>query len=132
MKKVITLFALLLLCTGMYADVWKYTATAISAKYTNVYGNWTDWSDWEYCNILVVINTNTSRINIYSKETQEYDIIGVDDEYIDNTGGTNYPFECVDAEGKRCGIRLRIQSNGQEQLYVGYSDFMLVYNIDPK
>ena len=44
-------------------------------------------------------------------------------------GGTTISYSCVDDDGLRCGIRLRVQSDGSLQLYVDYNDAMWVYGI---
>ncbi len=112
------------------AEVYKFQATSLSSKYLISGGYWSEWSDWEYCRILVVFHTD--RINIYSNKTQEYDIYDSLGESYDNDGGTTTTFKCIDADGLRCDVRRRIQSDGEWQLYVDYSDFMFVYNIEPK
>lgn len=133
MKKVITLFALLLLCTGMYADVVKWTAYSFCYKTHNDYYNtWSDWSQWEDCNILIVANLNIDRINIYSAETQEFDIIQYYDPYTDSDGDEVIKMECVDVAGTRCTLRFLRCQNGKAQLYCDYSNIMYVYEVYPK
>ena len=126
---------LMALCASMMvsAEVFKFQATSLSSKHFNEYGGyWSEWSDWENCNILVVINSSAEKINIYSSVTQEYDIYDSHDVSYDNDGGQTATFNCIDADGLRCDVRLRVQSDGQAQLYVDYSDFMFVYNIESK
>lgn len=125
---------LMALCVSVMvsAEVFKFQATSISSKYFNEYGYWSEWSEWENCNILVVINSSAKRINIYSSVTQEYDIYDSHDVSYDNDGGQTATFNCIDADGLRCDIRLRSQSDGQIQLYVDYNNFMFVYNIESK
>ncbi len=126
---------LMALCVSVMvsAEVYKYQATSLSSKSFNEYGGyWSKWSEWEDCNILVVLNSSAERINIYSSVTQEYDIYDVLDMSYDDDGGKTTTFKCIDANGLRCDVRLRVQSDGQVQLYVDYSDFMFVYNIESK
>lgn len=112
-----------------FAQTYKYRATELSLK-TYEYGRWSKWSDWEDVNILVVINTDKDVINIYSKTTQEYDIVEYLGEEKDGDGGSQVKFLCVNADGSRCHVRIRQQSNGQRQIYVDFSDIMFVYNIE--
>jgi len=85
-------------------DVLKMRTSSFSYKVKNDIGRWTDWSDWESANILVVIDDD--RVTIYSKTTQEYDIIQVLDDYVDGDGDHTYPFRAVDQDGDVCKIRL--------------------------
>ena len=47
----------------------------------------------------------------------------------DRYGGTTISYRCVDDDGLRCGIRLRVQADGSLQLYVDYNDAMWVYGL---
>lgn len=131
MKKLLILFIFFTLFGVVNAaETLKMQATSLAYKSINRYGDWTEWSQWEDCNILVVIKED--RVNIYSKVPQEYDIYYFGKEESDNEGGRITTLKCVDMDGQRCGMRLRIQSDGQIQFYVDYSDFMFVYNVEFK
>lgn len=126
----LTLILAVTVCLG-FAETYKYRATSVSLK-TYEYGRWSKWSDWEDVNILVVINGDKDVITIYSKSTQEYDIVEYLGEEDDNDGGTQIKWLCVNEDGSRCHIRIRQQSDGQLQLYVDFSDLMFVYNIESR
>ena len=128
MKKLLIL--LLFVCCAFQAgaQVHKYYTTDFSYKYKDGY-SWTEWSDWQESSMLVVINFNNDRISIYSNEIQEYDVVENLDSYDDDSGGSNIKFLCVNEEGLRCHIRLRVLSDGSKQLYVDFNDFMYVYNL---
>mgnify|MGYP006919062826 FL=1 len=134
MKKLFTLFAACIFGAVMvYADgVYKYQATSLAFKSQNEYGYWSDWSDWESTNILVVINIDNSRINIYSSSPQEYDIYDYGERVVESDGGVSFTLKCIDEDGLRCSIRQREQPDGQLQLYINYSDVIIVYNIQKK
>ena len=133
MKRTLLLLPLLAICITMRAEVMKFTAYEFSYKTHNDYYNtWTDWSRWEACNILVVINLSTDRINIYSSTTQEFDVIDSKDVYTDYDGDDVMEMDCIDADGVRCTIRVVIRQNGTIQLYCDYSNIMYVYNIRAK
>ena len=129
MKKLFLLICLLLAITAVQAEVLKLQATSYAYKYQNDYGYWTDWTEWEYSSVLIVINTDNDRINIYSKTPQEYDIYDYEDSYRDKDGGETTTLKCIDADGVRCDVRIRIERSGNRQLYVDYSNIMWVYNI---
>lgn len=133
MKKVLFLFSLLLVCGGVFAsDVYKLQATSVAFKSVDEYGNWDSWSEWEDCNILVVVNFPNDRINIYSSTPQEYDVYEYEEQTTDGEGGTIQTFKCIDASGTRCDLRLRVQADKQMQLYIDYLDVTIVYNIEHK
>ena len=67
-------------------------------------------------------------ITIYSQSTQKYDVVESPDDESDSKGETMKLF-CVDQDGARCNISLRVQNEGTRQLYVDFSDAMCVYNI---
>ena len=125
MKKFFALTLLLfasVFASHAYAEVLKLKAYSFSARSTDHYGNWSD------CNILVVIGED-SRVKIYSKETQEYDIISSEEEVSDHQGGTVTEYHCIDKDGLRCSLRLRVEKNDNIQLYVDYDNLSFVYNV---
>ncbi len=134
MKKLIVILALILGCAlASHADVYKYKTSSIALRSVNSYGNWTDWSDWEDCSVLVVINTDKDLITIYSAERQEFDVYDGGNGFVrDAGGGQTWTLRCVDVDGVRCEVRIRIQSDGQYQLYIDYSNLSYVYNIEPR
>ncbi|MCI6223582.1 MAG: hypothetical protein MR897_03645 [Bacteroidales bacterium] len=129
MKKFFALTLLLfasVFASHAYAEVFKLRAYSASMRSTDRYGNWSDWTDWSDCNILVV--SDDSRVKIYSEETQEYDIIS-SEEIRDSKGVKATEFHCVDKNGLRCSLRLRVEKNDNIQLYVDYNDISFVYNV---
>lgn len=114
------------------AQTYKLQTYSFSSRSKNSYGVWSAWSKWEASDMLVVIDQNKDRITIYSRKVQEYDIYSYDGEEDDRYGGTTISFRCVDENGLRCGIRLRVESDGSLQLYVDYNDMMWVYGIRRK
>ena len=132
MRKFVLLILILLLgiSSPLMAEVFKLTTTTVAFKhYNEAIKRWSDWSEWEPCSVLVVINADTDRIDIYSKETQQFDIIEDEGSEPDEEGGEIMSWYCVDADGMRCRIRYRIDKDQEMQLYVDYSDFMYVYNV---
>lgn len=114
-----------------YADVTKLRTSSIAYQYYNEYsGVWGDWGPWQDCNVLIVIDDRGERIIIYSQETQEYDIIAFTKENEDYES-KSYHYDCIDAKGLRCQVRLRIYDDYSKgsQLYIDYSDMRWVYSI---
>lgn len=113
------------------AQTYKYYTTCFAYKYYENYG-WTDWSEWERSHMLVVISTDRNIINIYSDKIQEYDIYEYTGEENDDDGGSSFLFQCVNKDGLRCQVRLRVQSDGSKQLYVDFNDAMWVYGLEER
>jgi len=133
MKRLFLFLSLSLLSAVCYAEVIKLQTTAFSMKlYNEKTDTWGDWSEWEGSSMLVVINLDKERIDIYSPKPQQYDIYKYDGETDDGSGGTVNKFSCIDSEGLKCGIRLRSSSDGSFQLYVDYGDAMMVYSVELK
>lgn len=135
MKRIFLLVAFsLLLAFAATAQTVKFSATEFAYKFYNEHTRkWSDWSEWEYCGrMLVVMNFDRERITVYSKETQEYDIVKYYDKTTDDSGGEIVPMLCVNENGLRCNIRLRIQKNGARQLYVDFNDALFVYQLEDR
>lgn len=129
MRQVILLSAFLLLSTVAFCQVYKFKAHSASYKYEGKYG-WTKWTEPEETSILIVFNIDKERVTIYSKETQEYDIIKVYDKVVDSDGDDVFRYLCVDKDGLRCNIRwIYLNAQSRWQIYVDYSDMMWVYNV---
>lgn len=122
---------MLFLVCSLKAQTYKYYTNSFAYKfYEN--SRWTNWSDWQESHMLVVISLDRNIINIYSETMQEYDIYEYTGEEKDNDGGTSFLFQCVNKDGLRCQIRLRVQSDGSKQLYVDFNDLMWVYGLQER
>lgn len=131
-KKSILLFCLLfgiMFCVN--AQTTKYYSTDFAYKVKNDYGQWSDWSKWESSRCLITISLDRNVINIYSEEPQEFDIYDSEGNVTDSDG-ESLILNCVDKNGLRCAVRLRVQNNGIFQLYVEYNDVIFVYCIEKR
>lgn len=126
MKRMILFILISLFVLSLKAQTYKYHTDCFSYKYVNN-GRWSEWSDWKKSRILVVINLDRNLISIYSDNKQEYDIYEYVGDKLDKDGGTSVKFNCVNEDGLRCQIRVRVQSDGSRQLYVDFNDMMWVY-----
>jgi hypothetical protein len=95
----------------------------------NNYGRWNNWTDWESSNVLITINFTTDVVKIYSPKTQIYKIIEFTRRFTDNSGGSQVEFKFIDQDYDRGTMRLRIERNGNSQLYVEFADIIWVYNV---
>lgn len=131
MKKLLFILILIFSICAVKAQTYKYYTTCFAYKYYENY-RWTDWSEWERSHMLVVISTDRNIINIYSDKIQEYDIYEYTGEENDDDGGSSFLFQCVNKDGLRCQVRLRVQSDGSKQLYVDFNDAMWVYGLEER
>lgn len=131
MKKLLFILILIFSICAVKAQTYKYYTTCFAYKYYENYG-WTDWSEWERSHMLVVISTDRNIINIYSDKIQEYDIYEYTGEENDDDGGSSFLFQCVNKDGLRCQVRLKVQSDGSKQLYVDFNDAMWVYGLEER
>ena len=131
MRKLLLLLALIATIgvVETKAQVYTYRTTGYAYKKVNSYGNWTQWSDWQDSDMRVVINFNTDVITIYSPKTQIYKVTEHLRNFTDSSGGSQVEFAAVDEDGLRCHIRLRIETNGNSQIYCEWSNLIHVYNV---
>ncbi|NHE58978.1 hypothetical protein [Cyclobacterium plantarum] len=113
-----------------FGQVVKLKSTALAMKVKNDDNRWSDWSDWESTSVLIV--ADDSRITVYSKEKQVYDIIENEGKKTDSDGDDVLTFSCINEDGARCRLRLikRNSQNGEAQLYVDFNDMKWVYNLE--
>lgn len=90
---------------------------------------WSDWSKWEESGLVVTFNMTKDIITIYSPRIQTYTITEFCGHKIDKYGGSQVTFNFIDNDGYKGVIRLRIEKNGNSQLYIEFSNIMWVYNI---
>ena len=114
-------------------DVYKLRTTDFAIKYINSNDSWSDWSEWEKVNVLVIFDIDKQRIKIFSKETQVYDIATNEGKSKNEDGDVIYSWFCVNEDGNQCRLELwkRFYEDGSfyNQLYVNFSDVRFVYNL---
>ena len=130
MKKLLLMLMLLFtISINTYgAEVYIYKTTGFAIKQV-VNGRWTNWSDWQESDMYVTINFDTDVVKIFSPETQVYKITEYVRKYTDESDGQQIEFRFIDQDGDRGSMRLRIERNGNSQIYIEFSDIMWVYNI---
>ena len=126
MKKLFTLFLFILSLQMVSSQVFKYNAYAV-AFYDYEKEN---WDPFEETQILISLNPDTSKLKIYSKETQAFDIITTHEKVVDEDGDETYRLFCEDQNGITCYVDFVVlKSQGRSQVYVRYKDSQYVYNI---
>ena len=134
MKK--TLFTFLLMAAMLFgvtssaqAQTYYYITTSFAYKFMGNDGLWSNWSSWEHSNIKMKIDFDDDLIIIYSQNLQVYQVTEYLGAYTDESGGEQTKFRVIDQDNDVGTIRLRIETNGNSQLYVDFADVMWVYNV---
>lgn len=133
MAKIKIISILLFLVLGLhtsYGQSYKFKTSGFSVLEKNEKGKWGKWSDLNLVNVLVTLDTNKSRIVVYSQIIQLFEII----EYQtteENDTDIVYSFTCKDNEGVDCTVSVitRKKQENRKQLYINYDNRIIVYNI---
>ena len=129
MKRFLLMLMMVFTVTCVSAQIYTYRTTEFAYKTMNNYGRWNNWTDWESSNVLITINFTTDVVKIYSPKTQIYNITEFTRRFTDNSGGNQVEFKFIDQDYDRGTMRLRIERNGNSQLYVEFADIIWVYNV---
>jgi hypothetical protein len=113
-----------------YSQTYKFKTSGFSVLEKDGKGKWGKWSDLDLVNILVKLDTDKSRIIVYSEIVQLFEII----EYIpleENETDSVYTFTCKDNNGDDCTLSIitRKKQDNRKQLYINYDNRIIVYNI---
>lgn len=129
MKKFLTALLLSVVCLTAAAQTQWYRATEFAYKYVNDYGYWTAWSAWQPSDVSISIDLDEDIVTIYSKSKQVYYVYNYDGWTYDTGGGKYIQYSVIDQDRDYGKIRLRVESNGNSQLYVDFANCSWVYNV---
>ena len=129
MKKFLLLIVCVFTCLGMSAQTQWYNSKSYAYKSVNSYGYWTNWSNWQACDVNIKFDLSSDRITIYSNKTQYYKVTHFHGQRYESDGSQQAYFTASDGKGGVATIRLRMEANGNSQIYVEYSNAMWVYNV---
>lgn len=129
-KTIIVLAFLLMGLNQSYSQTYKFKTSGFSVMEKDGKGKWGKWSDLDLVNILVSLDTDKSRIVVYSEIIQLFEII----EYQpleENETDSIYTFTCKDNNGDDCTLSIITRKNqdNRKQLYINYDNRIIVYNI---
>lgn len=125
MKKFLISLLIFIGNLSVNAQTYYYRTFQFAYKQTN----WSNWTDWQNSDMLVTINFNSDVVTIYSPTTQVYRITQYVRNYTDNSGGKQAEFRFIDQDNDRGTMRLRIERNGNSQMYIEFADVIWVYNL---
>lgn len=113
-----------------YSQTYKFRTSGFSVLEKNEKGKWGKWSDLSLVNIMVALDTDKSRIIVYSRNIQLYEIVTYQPES-ESENDLVYSFTCKDNDGVDCTVSIitRKKQENRKQLYITYSDHVIVYNI---
>ena len=128
MKRILIVIMFGLFCVGaVQAQTQWFKATEFAVRVVDN-GRWTKWADWESVDINIKFDLSNDLIIIYSQETQIYKVLEqVKSPYDSN--GTQVKFRVLDQDYDKGFLRLRVENNGNSQIYVDYADISWVYNV---
>lgn len=133
MGKIKTIIVLAFFAMGLQqsnAQTYRFTTSGLSVMQKDQKGKWGKWSDLDLVNILVALDTDKSRIVVYSEVIQLFEII----DYVpltENETDSVYSFTCKDNNGDDCTLSIitRKKQDNRKQLYINYDNRIIVYNI---
>ena len=130
LKISIVLLFLLFSFQQIQAQTFKFKTSGFSVLEKNEKGKWGKWSDLNLTNILVTLDTNKSRIVVYSQIIQLFEIV-VYQPIEENDTDAVYSFTCKDNEGVDCTVSIvtRKKQENRKQLYINYGNRIIMYNI---
>ncbi len=109
------------------AQVQYYKTTAFAEA--KIYNGTYYWGDWQSSSLVITFNLNTDVITIYSPKTQIYKVYKTGNAYTDSKGGRQITFYVIDQDYDKGTVRLRIESNGNSQVYVDFLNCAWCYNV---
>jgi hypothetical protein len=133
MTKIKLSILLLFLGVGLqqiYSQVYKFKTSGVSVLEKKENDKWGKWSDLALVNVVVSLDTNKSRIVIYSQIIQLFEIIAYQ-QTEENESDVVYSFTCKDNNGDDCTLSIitRKQQDNRKQLYINYGNRIILYNI---
>lgn len=125
MKKIILgIILTLFMSIPSFSQIINFKATSVAIKEVGY-----KWSDWQKCDILITFNLKTDKVVIYSRSIQIYKVITQGQNFIDESGGEQVKYKVIDQDNDLGNMRLRIETNGNSQIYIDFADISWVYNV---
>lgn len=123
-KIILGILLMFIFMTSSFSQVINFKATSVAIKEVGY-----KWSDWKKCDILITFNLRTDKVIIYSKSIQIYKVLTQGQSYIDESGGEQVKYDVIDQDDDLGDMRLRVERNGNSQIYIDFADVSWVYNV---
>ena len=125
MKKIVLgIILALFMSIPSFSQIINFKATSVAIKEVGY-----KWSDWKKCDILITFNLRTDKVVIYSRSIQIYKVLTQGQSYIDESGGEQVKYDVIDQDDDLGDMRLRVERNGNSQIYIDFADVSWVYNV---
>lgn len=128
MKKILLVLLAMFSVTLCYSKTTWYKSISFSMATVDSNGTY-HWGKDEDSSVSICIDTDEDLIVIYSPTIQTYRVLKAYDVYTDYKGGQQLKFDVVDQDRDLGSIRLRVDKNGNKQLYVDFSNIAWMYNL---
>lgn len=131
MKKILLTMVLMLsmFMTSFAQNYITFTGTSYAiANVNQITGRYT-WSEWQRCTVRIIFDLQNDIIYIQSNAPQKYVVISSGNDYTDSDGGSQVKYQVIDQDGDRGTLRLRMERNGNSQIYVDFNNVAWCYNV---
>lgn len=131
MKRIILLLMVLFSMTICNAQRYEGIAKTLSVRVLQNYG-WSNWSTPEKTYIKIVVNVSKSKVIIYSKKPQVYNILYAESHYYDSTDGIKsecWEYRVLDQDDDVGTLAVRCGKNWM-QVYIRFADIQWVYYLE--
>lgn len=105
-----------------FSQVINFKATSVAIKEIGY-----QWSDQQRCNILITFNLKIDKVVIYSRSFRFIKFITLGQNFIDESGGEWVKYKVISQDDDLGSMRLRVETNGNSQIYVDFADVSWVY-----
>ena len=98
MKKLLSILLFVLVSISSYAQTSLFLrASTVTLGFRQEEGSEISWGRTEYVNVLIKVTQ--TKATVYSQETQEYHLVGVNKKTDESTS-----YRCTNSEGKLCNL----------------------------
>jgi hypothetical protein len=130
-RNIIILSFFLLFTVHLKAQNFRFEVSAVSLSIKQS-GKWSEFTPFKEAKIVATFNPNRNIIAVHSDIPQYFKIKKYYDKKSEN-GKDFEGFDCVDNNGDKCYIEIQSkQKLNVHQLYIKYSDRIMVYNMKYK
>ena len=115
MKKYLLILSLLFITfVSANAQMVFMKATHVATKYSENDITWTDWSEWQECDIDVTIDLEKMLLFVGSNKPQLYKM----SDYAETDNEDNAKIKCLDLDNVRCDIYILKWENNRKTLEI--------------
>lgn len=130
MKKYLLMLVMMIASISMYGQSqMNFRATSLAIAQVNEYTGKYVWSDWERTSVRISFDIDFDEIRIFSDMPQRYRVVTNEGTSTDASGGSQVRFKVIDQDNTRGYVRLRVERNGNSQIYVDFANVAWVYNV---